>query len=64
MKTIVGEGQWNGLKTRAKQSMMGEFERKIKRSYAGDDQEFQIELQDVEDDPSVGIEGEIITLNP
>lgn len=42
--------------------MMDEFEMKIKRCYAGDDQEFQVELQDVKDNPSVGIEEETITL--
>jgi hypothetical protein len=44
--------------------MMNEFEMSIKRAYAGDDQEFKIELQDVKDDVSVGIEDEMITVKP
>jgi hypothetical protein len=42
--------------------MMNEFEMSIKRAYAGDDQEFKVELQDVKDDTSVGIEDEMITV--
>lgn len=59
---IVGQDQWNQLKPRSKQRMMHEFEISIKRVYAGDDREFEIELQDVKDDPSVGIEDETITV--
>jgi len=44
--------------------MMEDFEFSIKRAYAGDDREFKIELQDVEDDASVGIKDETITVKP
>jgi len=38
------------------------FEQSIKRNYTGDDQDFQVELQNVEDNPSVNIEDELITI--
>lgn len=44
--------------------MMRDFEMAIKRCYAGDDQQFSIDLQDVEDNASVGIDNETITLKP
>jgi hypothetical protein len=44
--------------------MMHEFEMSVKRSYAGDSQQFSVDLQDVEDNPSVGIDDETITLEP
>lgn len=43
---------------------MYEFELSVRQRYAGDEQQYLVELQGVEDDPSVGIEDEIITLKP
>ncbi|KAG9206733.1 hypothetical protein G6514_000018 [Epicoccum nigrum] len=64
IRTIVGESQWKGLRLKSKQKMMHEFEMSVKRSYAGDGQQFSVDLQDVEDNPSVGIDDETITLEP
>lgn len=64
IRLIVGESQWKGLKNKSKQKMMLEFENSIKRSFAGDDKHFSVDLQDVEDNPSVGIDDETITLKP
>lgn len=36
----------------------------IKRLYVGDDEQFKVELQNVKDNPSEGIEEESITLKP
>jgi hypothetical protein len=58
----VGEKQWEGLKDKSKKKMMTNFEMAIKRCYAGDDQQFSVDLQEVEDDPAVGIEDETIVL--
>lgn len=62
IRTIVGESQWKGLKSKSKQKMMNEFEMSIKRCYTGDDKQFSVDLQDVEDNASVGIDDETITL--
>jgi hypothetical protein len=64
IRNIVGEKQWGGLKVKSKQKMMHEFEMSIKRSYAGDEQQFSVDLQGVEDSPDEGIEDETITLRP
>lgn len=60
----MGEKQWEGLKDKSKKKMMTNFEMAIKRCYAGDDQQFSVDLQEVEDDPAVGIEDETIVLKP
>ncbi|KAJ4398854.1 hypothetical protein N0V91_009905 [Didymella pomorum] len=62
IRLIVGESQWKQLKPKSKQKMMLDFENSIKRSYAGDDKQFTVDLQGVEDNASVGIDDETITL--
>jgi hypothetical protein len=44
--------------------MMAEFEMSIKRCYAGDEQQYSVDLQDVEDNSKVDIDDETITLKP
>lgn len=63
IRNIVGEEQWGTLKVRSKQKMMSEFE-SIKRAFAGDDQQFSVDLQGVKDNPDEGIEDETITIRP
>jgi hypothetical protein len=48
---MVGETQWDDMKDKAKKKMMSEFELSIKRCYAGDDQQYSVDLQGVEDNP-------------
>ncbi|KAF1830154.1 actin-like ATPase domain-containing protein [Decorospora gaudefroyi] len=64
IKTIVGESEWNSIKDKSKKKMMREFELAIKRCYAGDDQEYSVDLQGVEDNPEEGIDDDTITLKP
>lgn len=64
IRTIVGEEQWGEIKDKAKKKMMSEFELSIKRCYAGDDQQYSVDLQGVEDNPQEGIDDETITLKP
>ncbi|KAJ4993517.1 Hsp70 family chaperone [Stagonosporopsis vannaccii] len=64
IKTIVGEDQWQDLRPKSKQKMMSEFETSVKRCYTGDEQEYSVDLPDVRDDRSVGIDDDTITLDP
>lgn len=64
IRTIVGESQWAGLRDKPKQRMMADFEMSIKRCYAGDEQQYSVDLQDVKDNPEVNIDDETITLKP
>ncbi|KAF1995329.1 actin-like ATPase domain-containing protein, partial [Amniculicola lignicola CBS 123094] len=64
IKTIVGEDEWNSIRDKPKKKMMREFESSIKRCYSGDDQEYSVDLQGVEDNPREGIDDDTITLKP
>lgn len=64
IKTIVGEDQWQQIKDKPKKKMMKEFELSVKRCYAGDNQEYSVDLQGVEDNPEEGIDDDTITLKP
>jgi hypothetical protein len=52
------------VKDKAKKKMMGEFELSIKRCYAGDNQQYSVDLQGVDDNPQEGIDDETIGLKP
>lgn len=62
IKTVVGEGQYAGLRDKAKKKMMREFETAVKRSYSGDNKDYSVDLQGVEDDVAEGINDDTITL--
>lgn len=64
IKTIVGEDEWSSIRDKSKKKMMREFELSIKRCYAGDNQEYSVDLQGVEDNPQEGIDDDTITLKP
>jgi hypothetical protein len=64
IRTIVGEPQWRRLKSKSKQRMMRDFEGSIKRCYNGNNEHFSVDLQDVEDNPVVSIDREVIALTP
>ncbi|KAF2034234.1 actin-like ATPase domain-containing protein, partial [Setomelanomma holmii] len=64
IKIVVGEEQWANTKDKAKKKMMREFELSIKRCYAGDDQQYSVDLQGVEDNPQESIDDETIGLKP
>ncbi|KAH7125733.1 hypothetical protein B0J11DRAFT_506551 [Dendryphion nanum] len=64
IKTIVGENEWKQIKDKSKKKMMKEFEESIKRCYAGDNQEYSVDLQGVDDNPQEGIDDDTITLKP
>ncbi|KAH7081489.1 hypothetical protein BKA63DRAFT_462626 [Paraphoma chrysanthemicola] len=64
IRTVVGEEQWMSVKDKAKKKMMGEFELSIKRCYAGDNQQYSVDLQGVDDNPQEGIDDETIGLKP
>lgn len=64
IKTIVGKDEWEKLRDKSKKSMMKDFELSIKRCYAGDDQEYSVDLQGVDDNPEEGIDDDTITLKP
>lgn len=44
--------------------MLREFEMSVKRCYTGDDKEYSVDLQGVEDDPEQGIDDDTIKLKP
>ncbi|QDS68467.1 hypothetical protein FKW77_010834 [Venturia effusa] len=47
---------------KSKQKMMREFEAAVKRSYAGDNKDYSVDLQGVDDDLAEGIDDDTITL--
>lgn len=64
IRTIVGEPQWQNLKAKSKIRMLKDWESAIKRCYSGDNTSYTVELPGVEDNASVHIEEEVITLKP
>ncbi|KAF2815177.1 uncharacterized protein BDZ99DRAFT_408930 [Mytilinidion resinicola] len=60
VKTVVGEGDYNTIREKAKKRMMKEFEVSVKRCYTGDNKEFSVDLPGVEDNPDEGIEDDTI----
>lgn len=64
IKTLVGDAQWQKLKPKSKQKMMQLFEMSVKRSYAGDEGPYSVDLQGVEDNPDEGIDDDTIVLKP
>lgn len=59
---VVGEHQYADLKDKAKKKMIREFETAVKRAYAGDDKDYSVDLQGVEDNLKEGINDDTITL--
>jgi hypothetical protein len=64
IRTIVGEPQWQSLKAKSKLRMLKDWESAIKRCYSGDNTSYTVELTGVEDNASVHIEEDVITLKP
>ena len=64
MKLVVGEVEYNKIKDTKRKKMMREFENAVKRCYTGDDKEYTVDLPGVEDNPTEGIEDDVIKLKP
>ncbi|KAL8798869.1 MAG: hypothetical protein Q9182_006325 [Xanthomendoza sp. 2 TL-2023] len=64
VETIVGKEQYSRIKLKSRKKMLREFEMSVKRCYTGDDKEYSVDLQGVEDNPEQGIDDDTIRLKP
>ncbi|KAL8790194.1 MAG: hypothetical protein Q9213_000725 [Squamulea squamosa] len=62
--TIVGKDQYSEIRPKSRKKMLREFEMSVKRCYTGDDREYSVDLQGVEDNPEQGIDDDTIKLKP
>lgn len=61
LQTTLGDDKFQAISIPRRQKMMREFESTIKRNFRGDDQDFSLDVFDVEDDEKAGIkEGEML----